>query len=61
MGRNVRLAPGDKPPYPPLAHRVVRAVVTYLVMVLIIAGLLQAFTPFPVLTWLRKMVGVPAL
>jgi hypothetical protein len=33
---------------------VVRAVVTYLAMVLIVAALLQAFTPFPALTWLGK-------
>ena len=45
---------GDKPPYPPLTHRVVRAVVTYLAVVLTIAALLQAFTPFPALTWLSK-------
>jgi hypothetical protein len=44
----------DKPPYPPVTHRVVRAVVTYLAMVLIVAALLQAFTPFPALTWLGK-------
>jgi len=44
----------DKPPYPPLGHRVVRAVVTYLAVVLTIAALLQAFTPFPALTWLGK-------
>ena len=45
--------PADgKPPYPPLTHRVMRAAVTYLAAVLIIAGLLQAFTPFPALTWL---------
>ena len=47
--------PADgKPPYPPLTHRVVRAVVTYLAVVLTIAALLQAFTPFPALTWLGK-------
>jgi hypothetical protein len=44
----------DKPPYPPLTHRVVRAIVTYLAVVLTIAALLQAFTPFPALTWLGK-------
>ncbi len=49
--------PADgNPPYPPLTHRVVRAVVTYLAVVLIIATLLQAFTPFPALTWLGKTV-----
>jgi hypothetical protein len=51
--------PADrKPPYPPLTHRVVRALVTYLAVVLIIAALLQAFTPFPALSWLYKhLVG----
>lgn len=44
----------DKPPYPPLTHRVVRAIVTYLAVVVTIAALLQAFTPFPALTWLGK-------
>jgi hypothetical protein len=47
--------PADgKPPYPPLTHRMVRAAVTYLAVVLIVAVLLQAFTPFPVLTWLGQ-------
>ena len=47
--------PADgSPPYPPLTHRVMRAVVTYLAVVLIIAALLQALTPFPALTWLSK-------
>jgi hypothetical protein len=47
--------PADgKPPYPPLTHRMVRAAVTYLAVVLIVAALLQAFTPFPVLTWLGQ-------
>jgi hypothetical protein len=47
--------PADgKAPYPPLTHRVVRAALTYLAVVLIIAALLQAFTPFPVLTWLSE-------
>lgn len=45
----------NKPPSPPLTHRVVRAMSTYLAVVLIFAALLQTFTPFPVLTWLGKM------
>jgi hypothetical protein len=45
---------GDKPPYPPLTHRVVRAVVTYVATVLIVAALLEVFTPFPALTWLGR-------
>src|SRR5439155_15949902 len=55
MGREVRLARRRQAsPYPPLTHRVVRAVVTYLAVVLTIAALLQAFTSFPALTWLGK-------
>jgi hypothetical protein len=44
----------NKPPYPPLTHRLVRVVVTYLAVLLIFAALLQAFTPFPALSWLGK-------
>jgi hypothetical protein len=51
---------GDKPPYPPLTYRILRAVMTYLAAVLTIAGLLEAFTPFPALTWLGKAVGMLA-
>jgi hypothetical protein len=46
----------NKPPYPSLAHRVVRATVTYVIAVLVIVALLEAFTPLPVLTWLGKAV-----
>jgi hypothetical protein len=42
------------PPYPPLAHRVIRAMVTYLAAGLIFAALLQAFTPIAALTWLGE-------
>jgi hypothetical protein len=47
----------NKPPYPPLAQRTLRGVTSYVAVVLIAAVLLQVFTPFPVLTWLRKLVG----
>jgi hypothetical protein len=50
----------NRPPYPPLGHRILRAVAFYLVAALIIAALLQAFTPFPVLTWLGRLIGLPA-
>src|SRR5664280_2938977 len=49
----------NKPPYPPLAQRMLRAAISYVVAVLAAAVLLQAFTPFPVLTWfgaLTKML-----
>ena len=46
----------NKPPYPPLAHRMLRGLFLYGAMLLIGAFLLQFFTPFPVLTWI---VGWP--
>jgi hypothetical protein len=42
----------DEPPYPPLAHRILRAVISYVAVILVAAILLQVFTTFPVLTWL---------
>src|ERR1700692_1356245 len=47
----------NNPPYPPLAQRMLRGVINYVALVLVAAVLLQVFTPFPVLTWLRKLVG----
>jgi len=46
----------NKPPYPPLAHRMLRGVFLYGTMLLIGVFLLQFFTPFPVMTWI---VGWP--
>jgi hypothetical protein len=45
----------NEPPYPPLAHRVLRGLISYVVVVLIAAALLQVFTPFPVLTWFGEL------
>src|SRR4029450_2239156 len=42
----------NEPPYPPLAQRILRGVISYVAMILVAAVLLQVFTPFPVLTWL---------
>jgi hypothetical protein len=42
----------NKPPYPPLGHRLLRGILSYAVVVLVVALLLQFFTPFPVLTWI---------
>jgi hypothetical protein len=51
--------PADgRPPYPPFAQRFIRRIVGTAAGLLIIAVLLQAFTPFPVLTWLRRLVGL---
>jgi hypothetical protein len=48
----------NKPPYPPLAQRVLRRLMSYLTVVLAAAVLLQAFTPFPVLSWLGKLAKI---
>ncbi len=45
----------NKPPYLPLAQRIVRGVIGYVVVFLVIAALLQRFTPLPVLTWLGEL------
>jgi hypothetical protein len=45
----------DNPPYPPLAQRLLREAMSYVIVVLVAAVLLQIFTPFPVLTWLGKL------
>jgi len=42
----------NKPPYPPLAQRILRGAISYVAVILVAAVLLQVFTPFPVLTWL---------
>jgi hypothetical protein len=47
----------NKPPYPPLRHRMLRGTLFYAAFILIAALLLQFFTPFPVLTWIT---GWPA-
>jgi len=46
----------NKPPYPPLAHRMRRGLFFYGAILLIGAFLLQFFTPFAILTWI---VGWP--
>ena len=48
----------DKPPYPPLARRLLRGLMSYLIVILASAVLLQIFTPFPVLTWLGKLIKI---
>ena len=47
----------NRPPFPPLWRRIARAVLTYAVVLAIIAGLFQTFTPFPVLTWLGNALN----
>jgi hypothetical protein len=45
----------NKPPYPPLAQRILHGVISYVAVILVAAVLLQVFTPLPVLTWLAAM------
>jgi len=45
----------NQPPYLPLAQRMVRAMISYVVVFLLIAVLIQVFTPFPTLTWLGAL------
>jgi len=45
----------NEPPYPPLAQRILRGLVGYVVVILVAAALLQVFTPFPILTWLGEL------
>lgn len=42
----------NRPPYPPLGHRVLRASLFYLAAIVILACGLQFLTPFPVITWI---------
>jgi hypothetical protein len=48
--------PDDKPPYPPLPQRALRAAVGYLAVFAAVAILLQFLTPFPVLTWIGRLI-----
>jgi len=45
----------NEPPYPPLAQRALRGVMSYVAVILLAAVLLQIFTPFPILTWLAAL------
>jgi hypothetical protein len=46
----------NKPPYPPLPYRLLRALASYLLLFLAVALLLQLFSPFPVLSWLGSLI-----
>lgn len=48
----------NMPPYPPLSQRILRAVLVYAAVIVAAAVLLQIFTPFPVLTWLGRTMGI---
>jgi hypothetical protein len=42
----------NRPPYPPLGHRVLRATLFYAAAIVALACVLQFLTPFPVITWI---------
>jgi hypothetical protein len=44
--------PNNRPPYPPLRRRIIRGILSYGALIVIVALLLQFFTPLPVLTWI---------
>src|ERR1700730_710041 len=46
----------NKPPYRPLPHRIVRGTISYVIVVVIAAVLIQVFTPFPAATWLTQLI-----
>ena len=46
----------NKPPYPPLPHRMLRMGMSYVIFVVVIAILVQVFTPFPAVTWLGQLI-----
>jgi hypothetical protein len=47
----------NRPPYPPLWRRVMRALLIYALVLAAIAALLQAFTPLPMLTWIGNALA----
>ena len=50
--------PDNRPPYPPLIYRMMRGLLSYLLVILGVAALFQLFTPFPVLTWLGRLLHI---
>jgi hypothetical protein len=46
----------NRPPYPPLGRRILHGLLSYSIVILGAAALFQYFTPFPVLTWLGKLI-----
>jgi hypothetical protein len=48
---------GGDPPYPSLGIRMVRGTLSYAGVLAVAAVLVQYLTPFPVLSWLERLVG----
>ena len=51
----------NKPPYPSFGYRLLRGAAAYVLGLVILAALIQLFTPLPVLSWaagaLKRMIG----
>jgi hypothetical protein len=45
----------NRPPYPPLAQRILRGTIINIAVLAVIAAALQFLTPFPVITWLGQL------
>jgi hypothetical protein len=50
----------NRPPFPPLRRRLLRGALFYTALIVVVALLLQFFTPFPVLTWILGWPAKPA-
>jgi hypothetical protein len=46
----------NEPPYPPLAQRFLRGMISHVAVILGFAILLQVFSPFPVLNWIGELI-----
>lgn len=46
----------NKPPYPPLHWRILREAFAYVILIVLLAVLIQVFTPFPVLNWIGARI-----
>jgi hypothetical protein len=46
----------NRPPYAPLPQRLLRGALSYLIVFLAAAIVLQLFTPFPVLAWMQALL-----
>lgn len=50
--------PDNKPPYAPLAYRMLRTAGSYAILFLLLGILLQIFTPLPILTWTARLINI---
>jgi hypothetical protein len=46
----------NRPPYPPLPQRMLHGAISYAAVLIVVAVLLQLFTPLRVLTWLGQLI-----